>query len=155
MGIVRRARVDDLPAMMHIQARGLDHMSSWCRASMLSIMSAGAALVAERDGRIVGYTVAHGCATTAAACSRRIGTYAEHAAAGDPVVVIAQIVVDPRWQKKGIGTRLLDSMIRLLRTLGHRDVYTATHLPVRPFFEHAGFREVPSEKLSRRLFRLI
>jgi ribosomal protein S18 acetylase RimI-like enzyme len=87
-------------------------------------------LVAEEEGRIVGYALGSLEAVNWTILAR------EHA-------LIQDVVVDPDFRGRGIGTALVQRMVRELRTLGAERILL--HMPIhnesaRQMYENAGFR---------------
>lgn len=97
-------------------------------------------LVAEVDGRIVG-----------AVWSRVMEDYG-HVADGVPSLAISLL---PEWRGKGIGTRLLDSILVALRGRGYARVSLSVQKANRALrlYERAGFRTVSEDAEERVMVR--
>ncbi|MEJ5364253.1 MAG: GNAT family N-acetyltransferase [Desulfosoma sp.] len=88
-------------------------------------------IVAEHDGRVVGYT----CYGPISGTAGRFDLY--------------WIVVDPAWQGRGVGKVLLHATEEAIRRAGGRKVYVETssrplYEPTRRFYLHAGYVRVAS-----------
>lgn len=84
------------------------------------------AVVAETEGQVVGY------ATFSFALGGEIGAVTDNA-------------VDPAWQGRGIGTKLITHVVEILKSSGVKmlEVQTFEHdTPARRVYERVGFQEV-------------
>jgi ribosomal protein S18 acetylase RimI-like enzyme len=92
-------------------------------------------LVAERDGKVVGYTFA--------------GVEGnDYMALRGPAGVIHDIVVDPDYRRQGVGGMLLDAVIRALKGRGAPRVVLSTaerNSDAQRLFDRAGFRRTMIE----------
>jgi GNAT superfamily N-acetyltransferase len=57
------------------------------------------------------------------------------------VAVISQLFVLPSHRHKGVGTRLIETVVAQLRSRGIYDIGVAAHTSVRPFFAQASFAD--------------
>jgi ribosomal protein S18 acetylase RimI-like enzyme len=92
-------------------------------------------LVAERDGKVIGYTYA-GVEGT------------DYMALRGPAGALYDIVVDPAHRGQGIGRMLLDATIAELKARGAPRVVLSTaegNSVAQRLFEHAGFRRTMIE----------
>jgi ribosomal protein S18 acetylase RimI-like enzyme len=92
-------------------------------------------LVAEEAGDVVGYVYGS------------VEGY-DYMALRGPAGVIQDIVVDPGNRGRGVGARLLESVLRELRARGARQVVLSTadkNAPAQRLFERAGFRRTMVE----------
>ncbi len=134
---VRRARLSDAGAIadaMSESIRGLAQGSYGTREIALWsslpplyhswAMTGGEEtyLVAERDGRLVGYAAVHGHELTA-------------------------IFVRPAVARQGIGLALLRAAERLARRRGVRELIARAALGAVGFYEHAGFRRTGTARV--------
>jgi ribosomal protein S18 acetylase RimI-like enzyme len=92
-------------------------------------------LVAERDGKVVGYTYA--------------GVEGnDYMSLRGPAGVVHDIVVDPAYRRQGIGRLLLDAAIQALKAKGAPRVVLSTaeqNVPAQQLFDRAGFRRTMIE----------
>jgi ribosomal protein S18 acetylase RimI-like enzyme len=92
-------------------------------------------LVAERDGKVIGYTYA-GIEGT------------DYMSLRGPAGVLYDIVVDPEHRGQGIGGMLLDATLAKFRDAGAPRAVLSTaerNEPAQRLFEHAGFRRTMIE----------
>jgi GNAT superfamily N-acetyltransferase len=82
-------------------------------------------VVALADGRVVGY-------------ARLI------AEAGEPSPQIRQVAVEPAWERRGIGSALVQALVEQARSEGRASVWLNARVTALPFYERLGF-EVTSE----------
>ena len=61
---------------------------------------------------------------------------------------LVQLYVSPECARKGVGTRLLDELLRVARAAGHREVHCLASLNARDFYIDAGFQ--PGAKCKHR-----
>jgi len=59
----------------------------------------------------------------------------------DPEARIGRMAVLPPWRRHGVGSALLDTLLRLAQDLGHREVVAHAQCDVVEFYRKAGFRE--------------
>ena len=95
--------------------------------SMPRLLEAGAALVAEEEGRIVGYAVLDG-------------------ASGE----VEAVFVEPACQGRGIALRLLHEVEALALQRGLDALFLSASLNAVAFYERAGFQRVREELYSHR-----
>jgi ribosomal protein S18 acetylase RimI-like enzyme len=92
-------------------------------------------LVAERDGKVVGYTYA--------------GVEGnDYMALRGPAGVLYDIIVDPGHRKNGVGSMLLDATMRALKDRGSPRVVLSTaerNASAQRLFDRAGFRRTMIE----------
>jgi ribosomal protein S18 acetylase RimI-like enzyme len=92
-------------------------------------------LVAERDGKVVGYTYA--------------GVEGnDYMALRGPAGVVYDIVVDPAYRKQGVGRMLLDATLEALKARGAPRVVLSTaeqNVAAQHLFDRAGFRRTMIE----------
>ncbi len=134
--VVRRARREDLDEVIRINELTLpehyprwfweDHLRNWGEAF----------LVAEVEGRIVGYVMT------------RV-EYGPGYVVPEPMVRkghIVSIAVLPEFRRRGIGTRLMEEAMRVLRDVyGCKEVYLevrVSNTPAIRLYEKLGFRKV-------------
>ena len=87
-------------------------------------------VVAEVDGKIVGCGVLN--------------------VIWDDLAEIRTLAVSPRWQRQGIGSRLVANLIHQARTLELPLVFALTYVPA--FFEHLGFRRIDRDTLPQKIW---
>jgi ribosomal protein S18 acetylase RimI-like enzyme len=92
-------------------------------------------LVAERDGKVLGYTFA--------------GVEGnDYMALRGPAGVIHDIIVDPDYRRQGVGGMLLDAVVRALKGRGVPRVVLSTaerNSDAQRLFDRAGFRRTMIE----------
>ena len=92
-------------------------------------------LVAERDGKVVGYTYA--------------GVEGnDYMALRGPAGVVYDIVVDPAYRKQGVGRMLLDATLEALKARGAPRAVLSTaeqNVAAQHLFDRAGFRRTMIE----------
>lgn len=64
---------------------------------------------------------------------------------------ISQMVVDERWQGRGIGTSILAALISAARNHGVSRLHLSAKLDAVPFYARLGFVEVGEQSASKRL----
>ena len=75
---------------------------------------------------------------------------------GDGVLhgLIADVIVEPAWQGRGVGTAVVERLIAACAAAGVRDVQLFCATGKRPFYERLGFRarphDAPGMELERR-----
>ncbi|MCA9067689.1 MAG: GNAT family N-acetyltransferase [Planctomycetaceae bacterium] len=72
----------------------------------------------------------------------------------DEMVEIQRVYVKPAFRGRGIGRRMLDSLIEDLRESGYRRIVLETTLSLRPavaLYESLGFQRIPPYKISEGL----
>jgi ribosomal-protein-alanine N-acetyltransferase len=119
---IRRLSYADLPQVIAIERRAFP--TPWSLAMFVLELSkpSGICLAALEDGAIVGYLV----------CSRY-----------DTVWHLMNVAVDPKWQRQGIATALLDRALGELRGRGVRRVeaWTREGEPANRWYRRSGFHE--------------
>lgn len=132
----RSATSADLAQLWEVRTRAVrascaDHyppavIDTWCAsaapASLPLLVQTGGAVVAEEEGRVVGYAVLN--VTT-----------------GE----IDAAFVEPSHQGRGIALQLLRQLETLARGRGLLRMFLSASLNAVPFYERAGFRQVREE----------
>lgn len=86
--------------------------------------------VYEEKGRIIGCAGLHIC--------------------WDDLVEIKSLAVESRYQKQGIGRKLVDACIAEAKGLGAGSVFTLTYVP--DFFRKIGFKKIEHKKLPHKIW---
>ena len=110
---IRPLRNEDLLAIVEVDERvlGDNRRGYWERKlESLDARSSQASLVAELDGKVVGFILGD-------ISGWEFGV-------PDTVGWIDTIGIDPAYQKKGMATRLALDLIKKLKTLGVKSIYT-------------------------------
>jgi ribosomal protein S18 acetylase RimI-like enzyme len=110
---IRPLRREDLSAIVEIDEKvlGDNRREYWERKlESLNAKSSQASLVAELDGKVVGFILGD-------ISGWEFGV-------PDTVGWIDTIGIDPAYQKKGLATRLALDLIRNLKALGVKSIYT-------------------------------
>ena len=68
----------------------------------------------------------------------------------DDLAEIRTLAVSPRWQRQGIGSRLVASLIHQARNLELPLVFALTYVPA--FFEHLGFHRIDRDTLPQKIW---
>jgi putative acetyltransferase len=106
-------------------------MSVWLASpppvALLDLLARGGGLVAEEQGRLLGYAVLD-------------------AAAGE----VEAVFVEPAQQGRGIGALLLRALEDAARAAGHERLYLSASLNAVPFYARAGFVAVREELYPHR-----
>jgi [ribosomal protein S18]-alanine N-acetyltransferase len=119
---IRLAMLDDVPALLAIEQEAAS-AAHWTREQYARLVESGIVLVAEEAGNISGFV----CAKTVA---------------GDWEV--ENLVVAKRGRRRGIGSGLLDELLRRARNDGSAAVWLEvreSNQPARRLYERHGFHE--------------
>jgi amino-acid N-acetyltransferase len=127
---IRKARMPDVRAMHHLLSRFADKREVLPRSISEIYENLQQFFVADDQGRIIG------------TCALYV--------TWDNLAEIKALVVDEKYQGKGLGTRLLEACLETARGLQIRRLFTLT---IRSgFFEHFGFRHVDKESLPHKVW---
>ncbi len=131
--IIRPMKSRDFKQVSEIDRKviGRDRIDYWkLRTEIIEKLSTVAALVAEINGRIVGFIIGDITGWTYGV-PENIGW-------------INAIVVDPEFQRKGIGQMLFNEMIDYLKKAGVKSIYAFVHwrdFNLLRFFDSIGFKK--------------
>lgn len=132
---------------------GKEPLNDWlCQRALKSEGKSARCFVACDGHVVVGY---YAMAAGAAAREKAPGKLARNMPEAIPVVIIARMAIDRRYQGRGLGAALLnDAFMRILnasREVGARAVLVhAIDDDVMPFYARYGFKAFPTE--ARTLF---
>lgn len=134
---------------------GSDAQTGWLRQVARTAQAARTAVVyvvtPEGDGRVVAFYALAAASVSQAEASDRLGRAAGRSPI--PVVLLARLGVDRRWQGRGLGAALVkDAMVRSLTaagTIGARALLIhAESSAARDFYQHlAEFEPSPTDPL--------
>lgn len=126
--IIRGYRESDFPGVSALEQ---ENSSGDCKPEVFirqaGVLFAGTFLVAEHEGRVVGYA---------------IGALVQHRPATGWIV---RLVVAGQHRQRGCGGRLIDAVTGILRESGAEEVYLSvapTNRAARALYERQGFGEV-------------
>lgn len=137
----RLATQADLPTLWELRTRAVRHgcaahypaavVDAWCAvpapASLPILVQAGGAVVAEEEGRIVGYAVLN-------------------LDSGE----INAAFVEPGHQRRGIALQLLQQLESMAQARGLPRLFLSASLNAVPFYERAGFLALREELYPHR-----
>jgi amino-acid N-acetyltransferase len=63
---------------------------------------------------------------------------------------IKSLAVDKRFQKRGIGTALVETCIQEAKQLGVKNIFVLTYIP--GYFKRFGFKKISHEKLPHKIW---
>ena len=63
---------------------------------------------------------------------------------------VKSLAVDPAWQKRGLGRKIVEACLKEARDLGIKRVFALTYQS--PFFEKLGFQRIPKEELPHKIW---
>lgn len=72
---------------------------------------------------------------------------------GYTIAYLQDILVRPEWQRKGIGSLLLDEAFRPYRSVRQQVLLTDDTVKQRDFYESAGFKDITTEGFLRAFIR--
>lgn len=138
---LRPARPDELPLLWELRTRavahacaahyGADVLAAWLAsppgASLHTLIDQGGALLAEEDGRLLGYA-------------------ALDTASGE----VEAVFVEPDRHGQGIGALLMHAVLDAARAAGCTRLFLSASLNAVPFYERAGFAAVREELYPHR-----
>ncbi|MFC0252282.1 GNAT family N-acetyltransferase [Massilia consociata] len=141
----RRAEPADLAALWDLRTRAVrttcashyakDIIDAWCAApppeKLPGLLAAGGALVAEEDGRMLGFAILK-------------------LDAGKDEGEVDAVFVDPSHQGRGIAMRLLSALEAMAVEQGMRRLFLSASLNAVPFYQRAGFVAVRKEMYPHR-----
>jgi len=141
MSIQRQAFAADIPALWALRTRAIrigcashyapDILDAWCAAGppdrMAALLAAGGGLLAEEDGKILGYAILD--------LDR-----------GE----LDAAFVDPAYGGRGIGRRLLAALDAMAAQHGLRRLFLSASLNALPFYERAGYVALRRESYPHR-----
>ncbi|MCM8756604.1 MAG: N-acetyltransferase [Candidatus Omnitrophica bacterium] len=79
-----------------------------------------------------------------------VGTCALHIVGWDDLGEIKSLVVDKKYQGRGIGKVLIDACIEEASSLGVKKIFALTFIP--NFFKKKGFKKIPMQKLPHKIW---
>lgn len=136
--VVRKAAASDSHGIAKLvntfafkKSDGSGQLIPLTKENILSLISKGSFYVAEQEGQVV------------ACCS--VVEY-------DGIAELRSLAVSQEYQKKGLGTALIQMCVQEAKQRGHSALYTLTQQQNFGLFERAGFKKSdtkPTEKLSR------
>ena len=81
--------------------------------------------------------------------NRIVGCCALHITWED-LAEIRSLAIKSQWQKKGIGSQLINVAIKEARQLGCKSIFALTYIP--DYFKQFGFRRINKEKLPHKIW---
>jgi GNAT superfamily N-acetyltransferase len=138
---LRPACPEDLPLLWDLRTRAVDHacaahyseavLAAWLASpapvSLHRLVAQGGGIVAEEDGRLLGYGVVN-------------------AASGE----VDALFVEPAQQGRGTGALLMKAVENAARAAGCERLFLSASLNAVPFYQRAGFTAVREELYPHR-----
>lgn len=119
---IRSATLDDIPAIRAIEQQA-PSAAHWPAEEYVSLVAAGAVLIAEQDGQLCGF-----------ACAKSVAGEWE----------LENIVVASPFLRQGVGNSLMGALLTRARNAGALKVVLevrASNRPARHLYEKHGFQE--------------
>lgn len=136
---IRQARVQDLPAIAALEARGFPPAEAASPESFAARFAVfpHCFFVAEEDGRIVGHI--NGCMTGLDTCRDELYHDASLHRDDAPHQAVFGLAVDPERRHQGIGAALVRHFVDIARQRGKKCVVLTCKEGLIPFYRALGF----------------